>query len=269
MNFLSRILFVVSLPWSIAAEAFAEAPADAAPLPPNDAYVTVSDDGHLELDGERVRFWGIIGAYTRDYRWQGLDPSDPPETRQAKLNKRYRDLDAAADRIQALGFNLLRLWHSPTLKEDFEAGDGSRDDLMAYFLNALYERDIRVWNSAINRGTVGPGDVDVIDDPSTADAWSQAIEEMVERRIGKAWWVPEGRVGYTVARIWDPRLRAISIRNRQAYCNWVNPYRGIRWGDDPHMVVWELSNEQWWIRHMVHGAWQELPLFFQRSLLVR
>ncbi len=48
-----------------------------------------------------------------------------------------------------------------------------------------------------------------------------------------------------------------------------NQYTGLRWADDPVFAVWELNNEEWWMRKMVGGQWQKLPNFFLEGLLSR
>ena len=58
-----------------------------AQLPPDKAYVQVGSDGHLYLDGKRIRFWGAIGKV-------------PADTYEANLS--------LVKRVKSLGFNMFR-----------------------------------------------------------------------------------------------------------------------------------------------------------------
>jgi len=232
----------------------APSPADPVAIPA-DQYVQVSADGHLELAGKRVRFWGHIGHFP-----------DP------KLNQREnprRDHELMVERMRALGFNLHRLWHFAHT-EDYEKGDGSRADLRDYGIYLMKRAGIRIWFSGLNSlGLAQEKDVDILDDPATAEAWKQAI-----RSMSREWWWSEGKIGArmhrNLARMWDPRLQALSLERMKAIATHFNKYTGLRYCDDPVMVVWELSNEEWWLRQMLmRGWWQDeekLADYFRKTL---
>ena len=99
--------------------AAASAPAANLSVIPDSEYVTVSPDGHLMLNGKRMRFWGSIGAFTTDWNWtqQGVKPGDSPEVRAEKVARRQKAMIAVADRLQKLGFNMWRCWHQPSEAE--------------------------------------------------------------------------------------------------------------------------------------------------------
>jgi hypothetical protein len=231
---------------------------------PDSEYVTVSPDGHLMCRGKHVRYWGYIGACTVDYTWdttKGIKPGDSPEVRKKKLEDRYALMVTIANRIDALGFNLWRTWHVPTGKE-WTKGDGSSDDLLGFFLNEMDKRGMKLWMATLHAAPVSAEDVDIINDPSTAHEWQNAIMTLAEKDKHLSTWC--------VATFWDPRLEAIGIRGKLARAGFRNHYKGgMRLADDPQVVVWELSNEEWWLRKMLRGEWQQLPEFFKQSLLAQ
>jgi len=73
---------------------------------PDRAYVQIKD-GHLYLDGERVRYWGHIGHFPNP----SLKVDRTPDTAR-------RDLALIVERMKDPGFNMHRLWYLPT--ETFE-----------------------------------------------------------------------------------------------------------------------------------------------------
>ncbi|MEX2380884.1 MAG: hypothetical protein WD490_00725 [Opitutales bacterium] len=216
-------------------------------LPPDSAYVVIRD-GHLHLDGRRVRFWGAT---------QGLPEEAAPG------DDIYAYGRKAVDRFEAYGFNLMRIWgmtrNALRQPEGYVKGDGSVLDRYDWIIAEMKRRGMKLWvGSAGVAGPATPEDVDILDDPETAEAWKAAVAE-----------AEIGRVGYHVATAWDPRLEAIAIRDTRKALSRVNRHTGLRIADDPVFAVWELTNEQWWIVKMVSGQWQRLPKFFKDSLLAR
>lgn len=199
-----------------------------------DEYVTVRD-GRLWVKGQRVRFWGAV-------------VSGP--------NRSHADNEAMAERIAQLGFNLVRFWQGYENLADYRKGDGSRTDLIDHFLWCLKKRGIYVWMAGAfnNLGRATADDVDIVNDPTTAAAWRQAVGQGVPLRNN-------------LARVWDKRLEAIAIARMRATANHLNQWTGLRWGDDPMCAVWELSNEEWWFHKMWRGGFANLHPFFLRELL--
>ncbi|MGJ3244038.1 MAG: hypothetical protein ACFE0O_13930 [Opitutales bacterium] len=217
-------------------------------LPPDTAYVTIGPDGHLQLNGERVRYWGLGGGM-QIFR-------NVPDT----LEARYRATDAMVKRLREQGYTLIRSWNG--MRQDKESaytpGDGSYADILDYFHEACRREGIKVWLAGYgnNAGRAYPEHVDVIDDPETAEAWQAAVGE-------KGWKL--GKNGF--ATMWDPRLKAIRRARLVEMANHVNQYNGLRWADDPLFVVWELVNEDWWFHNMQRGRFLNLPDFFLNSLV--
>lgn len=210
-----------------------------APLPPDSEYVVVDENGHLSVNGERQRYWAAIGKVHADNR---------------------DSTDALLDRFEALGFNAFRYWVGFRGDSTYNIGDGSRQDQTDYFIAEAKKRGFRIWIAALNGvGSATPADAGIIDDPATAEAWAADVTKLPRN----------ARLSTNIANMWDPRLEALVIRDMTQIATHRNQYTGLRWCDDPVFAVWELSNEEWWMRKMVGGQWQQLPAFFRNSLLDR
>jgi hypothetical protein len=231
-------------------------PMDPADIPA-EAYVTIQN-GQLWSGGKRQRFWGVIG---RLFAGAGVRESDSPEAAAEKVANARKGTEILLDRFEDLGFNAMRFWGGFTGKDAvFVPGDGSAADDANAFVARAGQRGFRIWMAGMNQvGDVHPEDVDVVEDPETAGAWRAAIVE-----AGGSM-----RIRNHPARVWDPRIQALGIRRMREIANHYNPYTGLRWADDPVFVVWELSNEEWWIRRMLGGSWQKLPAFFRNQLVSR
>jgi len=224
---------------------------------PDDQYVTVSPDGHLQTGGKRVRYWGFIGG---PFQMIGGRPAG--EAREKAIAKAKADIDLSVERIYDLGFNLYRNWYSVS-QPNYKAGDGSESDLVAYFYSKLDQKGIKIWQSMLgNVGTFSAADVNVIDDPATAEAWKAGVNQ----------WATGGQAlpVFCTPRAWDPRISAIAIKRMQNNANFPNHHKkGIRQADDPQVAVWELTNEEWYHNRIFGGEWQRLPAFFRNSLLAK
>lgn len=234
---------------------------------PDDRYVTVGPDGHLQLGGQRVRFWGWIGHFWLEGKLKeqyAAKPDDTPEVRKAKYTKMCEVYDALAQRIADTGFNLVRYWNDVDYSAAWTPGDMSQSDQFGYMLHVLEKRGIKVWSTSFNgAGSITPDDVGVLDHPADADAWRAALAEQVGVK---------GRTGLRgLPQIgWDPRSQAQFKARMAVVADWRNPYQGnLRLGDNPQVAVWELSNEEWYFAHLTRGDWQKLPKFFRDSLLAR
>lgn len=248
-------------------------------LPPDAAYVRAVGD-HLELRGKRARYWGFIGFVAGG--GAGFGPGDSADAKRAKLTKRRADIDLMVQRIGDLGFNLSRSWEGtytdPTSNfatfltdQDYEVGDGSEADTTAYYFAKLDAAGIKIWMSSTNSlGSIRPEDAGVIDDPATAGPWAAAVEQLIGSEGGalKIRSDPGNLIVY-----FDGRAERIGIERYGKFADFRNKYKtdldpaGLRLGDDPQIVVWELTNEQIPLRGLFNGQWQTLPPFFKNELL--
>jgi hypothetical protein len=245
----------------------AEAPNAGTPLPPDSAYCVVNKDGHLSINGERVRFWGWIGHFWLEGKLKeqyGPKPDDTPEVRKAKYAKMCEVYDALAQRIADTGFNLVRYWNDVDYSAEWTPGDMSQSDQFGFMLQALEKRGIKVWSTSFNgAGSITPDDVGIVDQPSDADAWRVALTEQLGAK-GTTGLRGLPQIG------WDPRAQAKLKARMGVVADWRNHYQGdLRLGDNPQVVVWELSNEEWYFAHLTRGDWQKLPRYFRDSLQVR
>jgi hypothetical protein len=233
----------------------------AAPLPPDKAYVQVSKEGTITLDGKRVRYWGAVLNHTKIQADEvKILPEDSPEVRQRKVADQRKAVDFNADRLAALGFNLVRSWDGIDFTQAYTMGDGSPQDAFAYACFAYEKRGIKLWLPQFNNvGNLMPEDVAIVNSPSDAASWQAAVTE---------WNTPKQKdIRHSPFYVFDPRTAALRIKGMKAIADFPNHYKGgLRLGDDPQVVVWELSNEEWWCTAMLNGRWQSQPKFFRDQM---
>jgi len=227
-----------------------------------DAYVVVDPDGHLTVNGERVRFWSAIGKV------HALAKDAPGATTEEKVANARKATDVILAHLKYRGFNSIRYWGGLNEPVKYTVGDGSHADSVDYFIFRAKQEGMKIWLAGLNSpGTVMPEDVNIIDEPTTAENWKAAVKAMAKKS-----WRWEGvrtPIHRNLARIWDPRLEKLGLSRMQNVADHYNEYTKMRWGDDPVFGAWELSNEEWWIRKMMGGQWQKLPAFFRNSLIAR
>lgn len=206
-----------------------------APLPPEPGPVQVRD-GHLAwADGRAARFWGV--NLVGEAALPAADVAEP-----------------FARQLASLGFNLVRLHHidtdtalaNPRRGQPREGGgiepltNAEALDRMDRFTAALgkagvyqYLELMTLHSFRVAEGVHAPADVPVNNKyvgHFQAD-WEAAQE---------AW------------------ARAVWAR--------VNPYTGLRYGEDPHVAVVELENENSLVSGWAGGALERLPEAHQRDL---
>ncbi len=249
---------------------------EAAVKVPDDRYVQATPDGRLVLGDEPVRYWGLVCAVAGK---PDVKPGDSLAVRGRKVEENRRQIDVFVGRLKDMGFNLVRTWEGryphqraelPLLYDhDYEPGDGSSADAIAYSWHAMDKAGIKLWMSSTNGlGTIRPDDVDVIDDPATADEWRKAVEELTRVNKGKP---PELRwSGRMLLPAIDERTEALWIQRLRLLADFPNKYKdGLRLGDDPQIVVWELTNEHFPYRHFFYGHWKDLPAYFRKKMLAK
>ncbi|NBC82123.1 MAG: hypothetical protein GVY19_01960 [Bacteroidetes bacterium] len=236
---------------------------------PDSDYVIVRN-GHLTLDGERIRFWGYIGTLDPPpFKGKKFSEINDPDEKKAACELAKRKIDLQVQRMVDMGFNLVRYWAGNWghFSNNYQPGDNSYSDFLAYSLNKMDKHGLKIWwASAAEIGQIQPEDVKIIDDPATAKAWEDAIREIyqLEGKNSKKLGLARGNLAVA----WDPRLTELAVRRMELNTQFRNKYKnGLKMADDPQVVVWELINEEWWFSKMIGGKWQELPEFFQEQLL--
>lgn len=128
--------------------------------------------------------------------------------------------DALAERLAADGFNAVRL------PDAASPGDVARFGALEA---ACHFRGIRLWADALVPALAVPpsaADVSVIDDPFTADAWTNALAEAAAAGFDPFLAAP-----------WDPRLESLLQRRIRDWARAFNPRTGCRRND---LAVWSL-----------------------------
>jgi hypothetical protein len=251
--------------------------AQPAELPPDSAYVQTTPEGNLTLNGQPVRYWGLVCAVAGG---SGAAAGDSDEVRQQKVAANRAKIDLFTQRLTDMGFNLVRTWEGrypaqqkelPLLNNhDYEVGDGSDADAIAYSWAQMDKAGIKIWMSSTNGiGDMTPEDVGIIEDPATAEQWKQAVADFAKVLKRETPAVPIKGQG-TLLATFDERTEALWIARLKQLADFPNKYKGgLRLGDDPQIVVWELTNEEFPFRHFFNGDWQKLPPYFRNKLLAR
>ncbi len=133
--------------------------------------------------------------------------------------------DALAERLAACGFDLVRLPDVAT------AEDAARFDA---FAAALAHRGLRLWADALVPALAvppAPADVSLIDDPATADAWTNALAEAEANGFDPFLAAP-----------WDPRLEQLLQHRVRDWARAFNPGMGVRRCEDSAWTVVGFSS---------------------------
>lgn len=241
---------------------------------PDSMYVVARGE-RLYLGKHHIRYWGLITAIAGD---PGIEKRDSPEIIYSKVEKNNNAIDVFVNRIADMGFNLVRTWEGryphqlddlPLLYDhDYEPGDGSDADAIAYSWYALDKAGIKLWMSSTNgTGTITPDDVDIIDDPDSENDWKNAAGQLLFE--GKPMTIRKATE--LLLPTFDERVEALWIKRLQLLTDFPNKYKegDLRLGDDPQVVVWELINEEFPYRRFFNGHWMDLPVYFQKKLVSR
>lgn len=234
---------------------------------PNAEYVQVKN-GQLTVNGKRQRYWAVIG---KPYIPAKIKKGDSAEVQAEKIEKSRKGTDVLMEHFENVGFNSCRLWTVVPNTDDYVKGDGSGADCVDYFIAKCKEKGWKVWVAGLgNRvGFVNAKDVNLVDDPATAKAWLGAIEEYNSPKFKHKGKFKRKDIRHSYARIWDPRIEAAYINAMRRNAQHMNKHTGLRWSDDPVFAVWELSNEEWWMRRMLGGGWTKEPKFFRNQLIAK
>ena len=211
-------------------------PASDTPLVP----LTISGDQYVDPDGQPVRLWGVNAV--------AFFPS--------------REMaDGYAEQLVAMGVNCVRWHHLQRPSGDWNPKsrikalsrydtDSRTPDALAWerfdYLNArLREKGIYIMLSAEFSRKYHPGDVSVMPvSPADDAAWVDAMTALnSDQPYGgdEAWKFAIDK--RKMLHVFDERVARLSEEFLAEMLDRVNPYTGLRYGDDPQVIALELLNE--------------------------
>ena len=211
--------------------AFAAALAFAAP-PAQEAFVPVRD-ASLRVGGEPVSF-ACAAEVPLPSPEEGEDPAAA--------------CDRLARRLALSGFNMVRL---PRAAAPSAAG---APDLRDLFVRSCARQGVRIWAEAMQGlwdAPVPAEAVDLVDDPSTRAAWTNALAAAAPEDLA-------------LAAFWDPRLEVLALRRQRDWARAFNGETGLRRGEDPAYGFFSLSST-WWT-DIQRRSPDDLPAFFAQEL---
>ena len=211
--------------------AFAAALAFAAP-PAQEAFVSVRD-ASLRVGGEPVSF-ACAAEVPLPSPEEGEDPAAA--------------CDRLARRLALSGFNMVRL---PRAAAPSAAGG---PDLRDLFVRSCARQGVRIWAEAMQGlwdAPVPAEAVDLVDDPSTRAAWTNALAAAAPEDLA-------------LAAFWDPRLEVLALRRQRDWARAFNGETGLRRGEDPAYGFFSLSST-WWT-DIQRRSPDDLPAFFAQEL---
>ncbi len=211
--------------------AFAAALAFAAP-PAQEAFVSVRD-ASLRVGGEPVSF-ACAAEVPLPSPEEGEDPAAA--------------CDRLARRLALSGFNMVRL---PRAAAPSAAGG---PDLRDLFVRSCARQGVRIWAEAMQGlwdAPVPAEAVDLVDDPSTRAAWTNALAAASPADLA-------------LAAFWDPRLEVLALRRQRDWARAFNGETGLRRGEDPAYGFFSLSST-WWT-DIQRRSPDDLPAFFAQEL---
>ncbi|MBN1556492.1 MAG: hypothetical protein JXA11_17255, partial [Phycisphaerae bacterium] len=200
--------------------------------------------GHLSYEDRRVRFWGVNFC--------------------AGVKREGKDLDLCFDRLVDLGVNGVRInlfgrifsTGDPEDKVTYKVpetvvGSNSHMDKLDRSVYLAKQRNMFFWMSFEN-DDFKPGDYDLLPDDGTREVWNQAIENNCK---------PEFLVFVY------PRAAQVFMQFAKNLLDHVNPYTQRRWADEETIALWEVFNENLFVRDFAFGdLWNRLPDALQADL---
>lgn len=197
--------------------------------------IAVSDDGHYELAGERLRFFGVnIGSGACFPRGEKAQP--------------------IARRLARFGFNVVRFhhmesnWARSTI--DYSSGnsrtlDAASLDRLDRFVAELKAAGVYINLNLLTSRVFRPG-----------DGLPAAIDQV------------EWKTQHVLA-FWDDDLLALQKEYAAALLTHVNPHTGLSYAEDPAVAFVEINNENGLLHQWHSGALDSLPSEFSDPLAAR
>jgi hypothetical protein len=214
---------------TLALAACAAAPSAHAATPYGvDSYIQSKADGHFYRDGRRVRLWG--------------------ENVQIGHLPTYAEIDNFVARIQALGYNGVRLWASQATFYDGNdprafvqsvRWDGSDLDRFDYAVAQLKAAGISIHMTALhNVGT------DSLKNDGNAEVKRWATETLAKFPNNK---VAQNKVWSFAAYVSDAWLQ-MRRKHHQFLLQHRNPHSGRTYAAESSVATWELENESQFVQ---------------------
>ncbi len=188
--------------------------------------LTIGNDGHFQIAGERIRFWGvnITGA--------SCFPSK-------------EDAAAIAARLAKFGTNIVRFHHMDHRWNDLSLIDyskgGSRKlndvalDRLDYFVSRLKAEGIYVNLNLLTAREFTP-------------------EDGLPSDIMKLDWKQRHALGFVL-----PQARALEKEHARNLLTHVNPYTQLQYADDPAIAIVEINNENSMFHQFLDGTIDNWP----------
>ena len=238
-RFLIFALFICTFSCSRAAAEFVPFVIDARPDPNSPIAVTsyepiltdgdrlVADSGHFYRGGKRVRLWGVNLSFGANL------PT-------------HEDAPFVAARLAAAGVNTVRCHHLDTSRWPrgiWNAADGKdieREalDRLDFFINQLALHGICV-----------------------------NLNLHVGREHSEYVGLPDTNRGYDkISNIFTPELVDAQKNYARQMLSHVNPYRGVRYADDPALAIFEITNENSFFMWSSDETLRTLPVYYANIL---
>jgi hypothetical protein len=219
---------------------------DDRPIRPQAGVYARVVDGHLNYRGKRLRLWGVVGF-------------------------------PHVDRLVKMGFNAQRVWEpaSQNTKQGegvysdesakkgefvpYQKGDGSRLDKADEHMADLKAHGFFVMYSGLT-GTM-PFDPLMVDDSFVAGGadWAQWKEAMGMKKAGSP-------LHYIFV---DDRLQKIKKTHAKNLLTHVNLYTGKAYGEEEHIAIYEVWNENGFVEKVLGGELAMWPPYFKGEMQKR
>jgi hypothetical protein len=205
-------------------------------------------DQYLSKDRFPVRFWGVntVAFYpshdTAEAYADHLVELGVNCVRWHHMFRESSDWNWTKDGITTSGdaniLITLAQYSGSGLSKESRLLDPEALDRFDYLNSALRRRGIYVMFSNIWKRNYQPGDVDIMSVSTSDDlAWSEAMADL----NGRSSSFSHDKRKFLA--VFDERVARLNEEFTSKLLNHVNPYTGIRYGDDSQIVAYELTNE--------------------------